>query len=486
MPSYLVESLITAITCAAAFGFAGLAYRRQRFGWALLGILIGGLALRLFAGADQYLHTWDEKFHALVAKNLLEHPLRPTLIDNPVLPYDHRAWYSNHIWLHKPPLPLWLMAGSIGLFGATDWAVRLPSLLLSLLAIFVTFRMGKALFDTRVGLLAAFLHAVNGKLIELAAGRDSSDHVETCHVVMFQLAMWWVVRNWQQRDHRSALLAGVFTGLAFLSKWTPAAFIPLIWFLGALWQQQPFRELLRHGLLLGVFALIVGVPWVGYIAVYYPEESRSLWEGVLRAQHDIVETHGGPWYFYLDRMRILFGELVYLPLLAGLLVLYRAPHRKGLFVLALWIAVPLLAFSAASTKRDTYLLVTAPAFFLLTAWAIRLLLRFRWRQVRGRWVYTVLAALFLLLPLRYGVERTKLFVARERRPGWVDDIGAYRRQITASPEQAVIFGLEHNIEMMYYTGITAYSVTPAAEVLAQLKHSGYRVYLLQGNTLKEY
>src|ERR1041385_4766087 len=57
---------------------------------------------------DPFLNPWDERFHALVAKNLMNHPLMPTLYDDTILNMDYYDnWAHYHIWLHKPPLFLW-------------------------------------------------------------------------------------------------------------------------------------------------------------------------------------------------------------------------------------------------------------------------------------------------------------------------------------------------------------------------------------------
>jgi|GEM_PF-2475173 len=46
----------------------------------LAAIVILAAALRIWlCSTDSYLHEWDERYHALVAKNLLLHPLKPTL-----------------------------------------------------------------------------------------------------------------------------------------------------------------------------------------------------------------------------------------------------------------------------------------------------------------------------------------------------------------------------------------------------------------------
>ena len=114
------------------------------------------------------LHQWDERFHALVAKNLISDPLKPTLYRSPAVSYDYRDWTSNHVWLHKPPVALWLMAGSMRVFGINEIAMRLRSLLLSTGAVLLTFLIGRVLFDDRVALLAAGFHVVNGFLVALS------------------------------------------------------------------------------------------------------------------------------------------------------------------------------------------------------------------------------------------------------------------------------------------------------------------------------
>jgi 4-amino-4-deoxy-L-arabinose transferase len=125
----------------------------------------------------------DERFHALVARNLIHHPLTPTWIENPVLPYDFKNWTANPVWLEKGPVPLWALSGSIRVLGADELAVRIPSIPRTSLAVYLTFLIAATLFDRDVAILAAFFQAINGLLVELAAGRVSSDHVDTFPVL---------------------------------------------------------------------------------------------------------------------------------------------------------------------------------------------------------------------------------------------------------------------------------------------------------------
>src|SRR5215204_2236696 len=187
------DALSVAAIAVAAAALAA-AWRCRRL-WALrVGLIVlAALIIRVDASYQRSLHPWDERYHALVAKHLLTDPLRPTLYRAPLLPYDVHDWTANHVWLHKPPGALWLMAASMRMFGVTELALRAPSLVLSTTAVFLTFLIGRRLFDERVGVLAAGFHAVNGFLVALASGRRVADHVDTALIVSVELGIWAVV-----------------------------------------------------------------------------------------------------------------------------------------------------------------------------------------------------------------------------------------------------------------------------------------------------
>ena len=124
------------------------------------------------------LTTWDESFHAIVARHLLLHPLRPTLYENPALPYNPSDWAHNHIWLHKGTMPLWMIALSYKLLGVGTFALRLPSAILAALCIVLTYRIGALLCDRETGVVAAALQAVLPAMPFLVQGYMFSDHID--------------------------------------------------------------------------------------------------------------------------------------------------------------------------------------------------------------------------------------------------------------------------------------------------------------------
>lgn len=138
----LIFGLLTVTFCAIGYYFSWKYWKRDNYRIALLLLLICGLALRIYTSTDFFLHPWDKRYHALVAKNLIQHPLTPALYSNPVLPYNYKNWAANHIWLHKQPLPLWIMAASMWLFGVNELALRVPSIMATTAGILLMFFIG--------------------------------------------------------------------------------------------------------------------------------------------------------------------------------------------------------------------------------------------------------------------------------------------------------------------------------------------------------
>ena len=229
LPAIPTQAAIVFALSVLLFATAYLSARAGRVAVALAFVLMAGAGIRIYDSSDRHLHEWDERFHAVVAKHLIEHPLTPTLYDDPVLPFEYRDWMSNHIWLHKPPLALWLMAASLSLFGMSEFSLRLPSVILSALAIALTFAIGRRLFDTRVGLLAAGFHAVNGMLVALSGGSASADHVDTLLIVLFELGVFIAVLDTEADRVSTRVALGLILGLSVLTKWYPALLMLPVW-----------------------------------------------------------------------------------------------------------------------------------------------------------------------------------------------------------------------------------------------------------------
>lgn len=437
---------------------------------ALVLVVCFGALLRIYFGTDLFLRPWDERFHALVARNFLSHPLVPTLYDVPVLPTDDRDWTTSHIWLHKPPLALWLAASGLALFGINELALRVPALVVSIVSILVTYRIGLWVFGPTTALLAALFQAGNGLLVLLAAGIITSDHVDNLFVFLTQLTVL-IVLAWARRPRRSLMVVlGVTIGAAILTKLWAALFVVPI-FLFVAYGRRPWRSLAVDVGFIALATAAITAPWFLYVQMTFPDQAA--WESRAALEHLYVrvEATRTEWFYYLLRVPRSFGELVYLPIGWFLVRAVRGRCSREQAAVALWIVIPIAAFSLAVSKSIAYIAIAAPAIFLAQA---DFLTRFNWQPATrsGQILRAVLVGVLLILPFRFTAERLNPTTPRVRRVPWAEGLRALAPQL---PPAAVLFGTSHPIEAMFLTGRTAYELPPTTDQITALTARGHLI-----------
>jgi Dolichyl-phosphate-mannose-protein mannosyltransferase len=244
------QEVITGLLIASAPGlfsiYLFLVLKKERL--AILSLLLSAFLLRLLIiSLDPYLHDWDERFHALVAKNMISHPFIPMLRVYPVMDYDPAAWCCNHIWVHKQPLFLWQMAASMKLFGVHIFAMRFPSAVLGTATVFFTYEIARYWTkNAYVAFLSALLLTFSFYQLELMSGRLKLDHNDIAFMFYFTGAIWAFVKYIKSRYAlKWAILVGVLAGCAILVKWLTAFLIFGGWAL-YLFQRHFARLRFRH------------------------------------------------------------------------------------------------------------------------------------------------------------------------------------------------------------------------------------------------
>lgn len=453
--------------------------QRDNHRFAAVLIVAGGLVLRLAAGTDSYLHDWDERYHALVAKNLIKHPLVPTLYDDPVLPFDYRDWSANHVWLHKQPLPLWGMALGMKVFGVSEFAARLPSILLSTLAIALTAAIGAALFTPHVGVLAALLHAINGLVIQTTAGRVATDHIDLFHLFFVELAVFLAILAARGGSRSSAAALGFAIGLAILCKWMTALIVVPLWLLLVLGKKPP-KAIATDLAIIASTCCATFLPWQVYIHRAFPLEAQ--WEGAYNFHHlfEQVEGHGGTWTFHF-RVLSHYGALVALPIVWFLTRAVRSWREARWTVPTVWFVVPFIFFTFVKTKMVGYTLFAAPALFVMSAAFVAAASE----RVAVRRLKTPLAAVLLLLVAGPLFDLSETFAARPPATAKLKWSTALKRLGRDIPDASAVFFNTPPIETMFFTSGTAYRDLPTNEQVDELTARGYRVYVVDAGRVPE-
>jgi 4-amino-4-deoxy-L-arabinose transferase len=479
-----MENQILGITtiglCLIVYYYSFKSYQLKKFDRTILLILFGGLILRVFISTDMYLHHWDERYHALVAKNLMEHPFKPMLYDLPLLDFDFRDWSKNHIWVHKQPIPLWTMAASLKIFGVNVIALRLPSILLSLAAVYCTYGIGKILFTRKVGFIAGFLSSIHGLILELTSGRIATDHIDVFFLSLITISIYFGLKFATSKKIIFNLLCGIFMSLAILSKWLPAMIILPIWILGILqFKKFTWKEISFHFFVLMILNIALVLPWQFYIYHQFPLEAQ--WESSFNFKHltEALQGHAKPLFYHFNKMRMIFGEIIYLPLLW---ILYKAFTKKRAYkyyLLLIWILIPYLFFTLAKTKMQGYIIFTAPAFFILTGIflsALPILLS----RLNASYLKTIFIIALIGLPIRYSIERLKPFQQKSRHQAWIASLEEIENK---KESKQVIFNTKYPIEIMFYSDIIAYEALPGISKLKEIYNQGFEIIIDQNQNL---
>jgi len=478
----LIFGILTVLICTIAYSFAFKLQRKEKYDLGIILLMLCGLLLRFYTASDLFLHAWDERYHALVAKNLMRHPLLPTLYDDPILAYDYKSWISNHVWLHKQPFSLWTIAGSMQIFGVNEIALRLPSIILTTIGIWLTYSIGRFFFNTRIAFLAAFFYSISGLITEMAAGRDAVDHVDVFFLFFIQLAIFFSIQFIRKEKTIFNILTGITIGLAILSKWLPALIVLPIWLLIVYDSgKYSFRSLLFQFAIVLAYSIIVFLPWQIYIHHTFPLEAS--WEAAFNFRHlsEVIEGRTGPFYFFLDKMRINYGELIYLPFIWFIWLSFRNIKNYKRLALSVWILVPLIFFSSVQTKMQNYILFIAPALFLITAGFYYEVLKYR-AEHKYKWIFSLILILLIALPVRYTIERTKAFENRDRNTQWAQDLRDLNDKMIG---KAVIFNYDRPIEAMFYTDMIAYNSLPEKNVVDNIIEKGYTVIINNKDKIPE-
>jgi len=129
---------------------------------------------------------------------------------------------GGSVSVDKPPLGLWIEAGSALIFGLNGFALALPNVLAGILAIPLLYRLVRRPFGRAAGLVSALVLAVTP--VTIATERNNT--IDGMLVLALLLAAWGFASAARSGRLRPLLLGSLALGLAFNIK-ELEAFMPL-------------------------------------------------------------------------------------------------------------------------------------------------------------------------------------------------------------------------------------------------------------------
>jgi 4-amino-4-deoxy-L-arabinose transferase-like glycosyltransferase len=263
-------------------------------------------------------------------------------------------------WLEKPALYYWMAGAAFSLFGETETAARLPSVLAAVVLTGLTALVGARLYGGAAGLHAGFIAGTS--LLVFAYGRAAAMDMLLAASVTATIGLVGL-RLLGIAGPMAVIAAGVCAGVALLAKGPLGALLPslvaLAYLAAARDRSEAWRRIASRVPLAVVAMLVVAGPWYGAILA---AQGRAFVDTFL-LNHNVarftstVHNHPGPIFYYVPVL--LAGLYLWSGLSLPGLAALRPRVPADLFVLC-WLGAPLLFFSAAASKLPGYILPCIP------------------------------------------------------------------------------------------------------------------------------
>ena len=156
-------------------------------------------------------------------------------------------------YLDKPPLLFWISSVSMYFFGINDFAFRLPSILMAIIAIYCTYKFTLLYYSKELALLASLVLA-SSQAMFLITHDVRTDTMLMSWVILgiWQFAHWLKFRNWG-----SLIIAFVAVAFGMMTKGPIALMVPIFSFVPHLIIHKNFKLLFRWEYLIGLLIIIV-------------------------------------------------------------------------------------------------------------------------------------------------------------------------------------------------------------------------------------
>jgi len=303
------------------------------------------------------LGRWDEAIYAQVSKEMIE----------------SGDWLTPHWeykpWFHKPPLLMWLTAIFYRLFEVNEFWSRAASAFSGIGLVITTYLVGKLIYDTYTGFLAAVILLTSYHFVGYArfGTTDVMLTLFTFVAVYAYLRLKQGSQLWWYAIWNACALALLVKGAAGVIA--PAVIVSALLLdkrLVAAAQSRHFWQ----GLL---SAIAVVAPWHILMSVKYGWAFIEEYIGyhVITRTMNAIEGHQAGRIFYVDELHTYFYPWFYLtPFALAISIGENIKGQSRSRILLLLIMIVFGIYTAAQSKLSWYILPVYPALSVLVAFVV--------------------------------------------------------------------------------------------------------------------
>jgi len=264
---------------------------------------------------------------------------------------------QNHRF-NKPPVTYWSIGLSVLAFGLNEWAIRLPMILFAIGTVIYTYKIGKRVYNSSVGLWAAIATSLSP--LFLSNTRYATPEVPLAF--FFTFTMYLFIKAYQAKEIKHWLAFYVAWGFTVLTKGYPyfvlvGGIMMVYLFVEHNFKIKTlFKALPKYGVYWGYpLAFVIGMSWIAYSYIKFGDDflrilNMETFERAFTYQANLFEE-----ILFFPSV-ILWGFLPYSFVLFYVVVRYLKKLewiKQHAFGLA-WFFVFLVVFSIAKFKLPTY------------------------------------------------------------------------------------------------------------------------------------
>lgn len=392
-------------------------YEFLKRNWIIIAILVLAFIIRLKYFNINSAIWWDEGDYLSLARKWAFG------LNTPLIWVAHRTFLLPLIW-----------AGLLKI-ADSEFLLRISQLVFSMVGVFITYLLGKEMFNKRIGLISGFLMSVfwlhlflTGRLL---IGLPSA--------MFLWITFYFLWKGYvKEQSKKYIYLAGLFMGLAIFARMANMlVFVPFLIIFAIIKESGSWKEVLKLRFLkllkdkrlwaFILFVLLALSPYIGWLLVQTggnPIEAVkiSLNLGRFEAITAPSELVGGGskfmmyWQpiweyisYYPNMLNLvffsvfIFGLFLFLDFLLGLDLIFKNKLlQKKIFVL-LWIIMPTVGYAVQgaggqSYLQPRYLIVCAPAIFYVMGYGLLKIRNYvKNRVTYGKWVGLALVLGILLI-----------------------------------------------------------------------------------------
>jgi len=180
------------------------------------------------------------------------------------------AWFfgsvdaGNFITIDKPPLSTMLMGLSVRVFGLNSWSILLPQALLGVASVLLLFSTVKRSF----GPVAAAIAGVVMALTPVAVLMFRFNNPDALLTFLLIAGGWAMLRAVEDGRHRWLIAAGIFVGLAFMTKYLQAYLVlPAFTLTYLIAAKASIRRRIAGFLILATTTFLASAWWVAIVQI---------------------------------------------------------------------------------------------------------------------------------------------------------------------------------------------------------------------------